>query len=248
MRAVGSVCSSEEAFLLVLLDGEVEDGPLVAVVDARDAGHVALPVVGLHLIDDFSGHVLQDHVAVVAEELLSIDEYLTDGLAVEREASVLVLHDAGQLLDEVLHHRPFGQLEGVGIVGYRIIDHRHLRQLAFHDGLRHHRRVFAHHDVGHLEVARLLGQRQLEFLHLVAHERHLQRVSGRRDAGQQELAVLLRRGAGYHRVALVVELHGSPFHGLQRLVLEDRAAYVEEVCGGGNSLSASLSQSGGRQQ
>ena len=180
VRAVGSVCSSEEAFLLVLLDGEVEDGPLVAVVDARDAGHVALPVVGLHLIDDFSGHVLQDHVAVVAEELLTIDEYLTDGLAVEREASVLVLHDAGQL------------------------HHRHLRQLAFHDGLRHHRRVFAHHDVGHLEVARLLGQRQLELLHLVAHERHLQRVCGRRDAGQQELAVLLRRGAGYHRVALVV--------------------------------------------
>ena len=206
---------------------EVEHRSLVPIVDACDASHVALSVVGLHLIDNFGRQVLQNQVAVVAEELLSVDQDLTDVLAVEGEVAVLVLHDSWQLLDEVFHHRAFRELEGIGVVGHRIVDDRHLRQLAFHDSLGHKGSILAHHHVGHLVVARLLGQRELELLRLEAHERHLKGVGGGRDGGQDELSVLLGCSAGNHRVALVVELHGCSLHRLQLVVLEDSAAYVK---------------------
>ena len=198
VSAVGAACVAEETFLSVLFDSEVEDRSLVSVVDARDASHIALPVVSLYLIDNLGRQVLEDQIAVVAEELFSVNKDLTDILAVEREVSVLVLHDAGQLLDEVFHHRAVGKLEGVGVVGHRIVDDCHFRQFAFHNGLSHQGCIFAHHHVGHLVVAGLLGQGEFELLRLEAHERHLKRVGGGRNARQEELPVLLRHRASNH--------------------------------------------------
>ena len=242
--AVSAVCSAEETFLPILFDSEVEHSSLVSVVDACDASHIALSVVGLHLIDNLGRQVLQDKVAVVAEELFSINEDLTDVLAVERVASVLVLHDAWQLLDEILHHRPFWELEGISVVGHRIVDDGHLRQFAFHNGFSHNRRILSHHHIRHLVVARLLGQSEFELLRLEAHERHLKCVGGGRNSGQDELSVLLRRSAGNHRVALVVELHGSPFHRLQLVVLVDSAAYIKQH----RLLLLGLNQGGSKQE
>ena len=173
MCTICSIDITEEPLFLVLLDGEVEYGPFVAVVDARDAGHIALSVVSLHFIDNLGGNVLEHQVAVVSEELLAVHKNLADVLAVEGIVAVIIYHDARQFLDEVFHHRAFRQFECIGIIGHRIVHNCHLRQFPFYDSFCHYCRILAHHDVCHLEIARALRQGQLELLLLKTHERYL---------------------------------------------------------------------------
>ena len=225
--AVGGVGVAEESFLFVFFDGDVEYGAFVAVVDACDACHVAFFVVGFDFVDDFGGYVLEYEVSVVAEELFSVHEYLADVFAVECESSVFVYDDARQFLDEFFHHGAFGQFEGVGVVGDGVVDYGHFWQFAFDYGFGHDGCVLAHHDVGYLEVAGALWQVEFELLCLEAHERYLQGVCGGGDAGQEVLAVLLGCGAGYHRVAFVVEFHGCAFHAVECFVFEDCAADIK---------------------
>ena len=244
VSAVSPVGSAKQTFLPVLLDSEVEHSPLVPVVNTCDSSHVALAVVSLHLIHDFGRQVLEHQIPVVAEELLAVHQNLTDVLAVESVVAVLVLNNSRQLLDEVFHHRTLGQFEGIRVIGHRIVYHRHFWQFALHNGFGHNRSILSHHHIRNLVVARLLRQDEFELLRLEAHERNLKGIGGSRNSGQDELSVLLSGGAGNHRVALVIELHSRPFHGVQLLVLVDSTADIKKH----RLLLLGLNQGGSKQE
>ena len=86
-----------------LLDGEVQHRFLVAVLDARDAGLVALLVVELHVLDNRNGYVLQGGLRVAQHEFLSVNQYLLHRLSVDGDISVLVDVGSRHSLDEFLN-------------------------------------------------------------------------------------------------------------------------------------------------
>ena len=162
--------ASEPPAPLVLLDFQVQDGLLLAVVDAGDPCQIALLVVCLDLIDHLGRDILQHQLLVAAEKLLAIDQYLFDLLAVVGDLAAVIDDDARQLLDEFLHHGTRRQREGSGVIDHRVIHHRHLRQFARDHSFLHQRGILLHEDVLHLFVATLALEGEGKSLRLEAHE------------------------------------------------------------------------------
>ena len=191
MCSVSAGDVAKPSALAILLDAQVQHGALVAVVHTGHTGKVALSLVGLHFVHDFGRQVLQYDVAVGAIEFLAIHQELLYTLSVPGVRAVVVDHDAWQFLHQFLHQCAVLQLEGVGIVHHGVVHHRHLGQLALHDGLGHDLGILAHQDVLHTEVARPVGQGHRKALLLVSDERYAQRVLPRHDVGHREHTVLL---------------------------------------------------------
>ena len=120
---VGSIQMSEDPPFSVLLDSKVQYCLLLSVVNAGNTGTVALLVVGLYLIHYLCRQVLQYHVSVVAEKLLTVHQNLADILSVEGVAAVLVLYNTRQFLYQFLYHGTVLQFEGIRIVHHGIIHH-----------------------------------------------------------------------------------------------------------------------------
>ena len=97
----------------------VEGLVALAVVHARKFGRVAQLVIDLHTVHGLRRKRLDGRRHVLAEELLAVDENLLDLLALRLDRTVR--HgDAGHLLQQPLDVGVVGDLEGSGVVTYRI--------------------------------------------------------------------------------------------------------------------------------
>ena len=98
---------------------DVEGLVALAVVHARKFGRVAQLVIDLHTVHGLRRKRLDGRRHVLAEELLAVDENLLDLLALRLDRTVR--HgDAGHLLQQPLDVGVVGDLEGSGVVTYRI--------------------------------------------------------------------------------------------------------------------------------
>ena len=135
------------AAIHTFLNGEVEHGLLVAVLDTRDAGLVALLVVELHILDDAHRQVLQRRLHIAQHKLLTVDQNLLNGLAVDGDITVLIDFGTRHTLDELLDGRALWRAEGIGVINQRVFLHHHLscttcnyRFFQQHGVCRHHQR------------------------------------------------------------------------------------------------------------
>ena len=113
-HAAGNV--AEHAVHHTLLHGEVDDGFVVAVVDAGKFGLLTLLLDDLYLFHQFGGQVAGSQLRVVQEEGLAVDGDLGDGFAVGGDAAVFAHFNAGELLEEVHQHIVVRDLERRGVV------------------------------------------------------------------------------------------------------------------------------------
>ena len=155
--------------LAVLLDGQVQHHSLLSVIDARDACCIALPVIGLYLVDHVGRQVLQGCLHVLPEELLSIHQYLRDGPAVQGIFPVLIYLHSGQLLHQFLHHRTFLHLEGIGVIHQSVITHRHLCHLPLHHRFTHQCGIFTQEHVAQQQA---VGLARDAYAHVFIKESH----------------------------------------------------------------------------
>ena len=90
LRACTQVHVAKPAVLHALLHRQVQHRLLLAIVDTRHARAVALPFVGLQLVDHVRGDVLHRHLLVVQEKLLAVHQNLRDLLAVDLDGAVFI--------------------------------------------------------------------------------------------------------------------------------------------------------------
>ena len=120
------------------LDAEVEHGLFLAVLNTRDAGEVALLVVGLDAVDDVRGQVLHGGLCVARHELLTIDEDLLHLLTVDLDGTVVADLCSRQTAYEFLDDGAFGRAEGVGIIDEGVGLEGYLRGVGRHRGTLQH--------------------------------------------------------------------------------------------------------------
>ncbi len=135
------------------LDGEVDDGLLVAVVDAREHRLVGFLLHDLHFLDYLRGNVLRRERRVVEEERLAVDGYLRDCLPVGGYRTVLRNLDPRKLLEKFLKHVVVRGLERRGVV---------LDGILLHDNRISHGRYLR--GLKHLYVRRHLHVTQIDAL------------------------------------------------------------------------------------
>ena len=213
LRTIGAFDIALPALAHSLLDGQVQHGLLFAVVDAGDAGVVALAVVGLDLTDHIGLNVLQRHLRVVAEELLLVDQDFLYLLAVDLDGALLGDFSAGELLQQRLEIGTGRDAEGVGIIYKGVGLHLHLRSLRRHQRLAHELRVVLQRDLSHGQLAVLLRDFDAAEHGLVAYERGTQQVAAHRDGGYGEGAVVARLLTCHLRAVQPHDDHGGTGHG-----------------------------------
>ena len=201
--AVARVDRAEPSVVHTLLDREVDDRLILAVVNAREACQITLAVDNLELVDHLGGNVLTGHRGVVAEEFLAVDEDFLHLLAVGRDFAVAAHFNARQALEQVLDHGI-----GLGLVGIGVeLDGVFLdRDRAFesHDhGLLKHNRVGIHLDHAHVHVAAVLTDGHVLDDIVVAQIGEAQQVLAGLDALDVEHAVHVGRGSLDHGAVLI---------------------------------------------
>ena len=115
VEAVSARHVAEPAVLHALLDGEVDDGLLFAVVNAGEPGQVGLAVNDLQLFDDVDRQVFGGYLGVVGEELLAVDQNLGNLFPGVGYLALAVDLDARQFFQQVFHYRVGLGFVGVGI-------------------------------------------------------------------------------------------------------------------------------------
>ena len=123
---------AKPAVLHALFHRQVQHRLLLAVVDACHARAVALPFVGLQLVNHVRGDVLHCHLLVVQEKLLAVYENLANFLAVDLDGAILVHLRARQLLHQSLQRRAFRHAIGRRVIHQRVALHLHLHGVALH--------------------------------------------------------------------------------------------------------------------
>ena len=102
---------------VLLLQSDVDDVALgLQVLDAEPLVLVGLLVVDGDVLYGVGRQVFEHELAVVAEELLAVEEQVVDELALVVDAAVALQLNAWQLTDEGVEHGAFGQDEGIGII------------------------------------------------------------------------------------------------------------------------------------
>ena len=224
LRATGQVEVGHVAPVHAPLDGEVEHGLLVAVLDASDAGLVTLLLVELHVLDDAHGQVLQRRLDVAEHELLAVEQNLRHRLAVESNIAVVVDIGTRHALDELLNGRALGRADGLGIIDERVLAHHHL------GGTARDHRLLQHHALGlHQQVAQFLvlvaAQRHLAHQRLEAHRRNLQAEGAARRSFNREVSPLVGHRTAHERAVVGPEqLDGGMGHRLFHLGIHQMAA------------------------
>ena len=94
------------------LGDDVQDGGLLAVVDAGHLGVVALLVISLDFVDNLHGQVFHGRLGVALEEVFAVDEKLGDGFAFPLDGAVVIYLDTRQLLHQGLERRALGHAVG----------------------------------------------------------------------------------------------------------------------------------------
>lgn len=96
---------------------------------------VVHPFVDLDFVHRVSGQILDRHLGAAREEVLAVHEQAFHLAAVHHDDPVFLQLHAGQHGDELVEHRPFGQLERVGVVDERVPFHHHHQFCSLHSRL-----------------------------------------------------------------------------------------------------------------
>ena len=87
---IGKVNVRNPSLFHSFLDGKVQHGLFLSVVNTCYAAVVTLALVGLQLLNHLAGQVLHSHLSVVLEELLALYHNLADALSVYLYVSFIV--------------------------------------------------------------------------------------------------------------------------------------------------------------
>ena len=197
-----------------LADGEVEHGLLLAVVDTRDTGVVALAVVGLDLTDHAGFQVLQGCLGVAAEELFLVDQDLLDLLTIDLNGTFLGDLGTGELLQQSLEVGACGHTEGVGVIDEGVGLHFHLRGLGGDHGVLQQPGIVLQHNLSQQHTAVLLRQVQRAPRGLVAYIRNTQQVVADLETADAESAVFFGGLTGHLGAVEFHNDHGGTGQGL----------------------------------
>ena len=91
-------------------------------------------VIDLHILHHVGGQIVEHDLAVLGEEVLTVEEQTLHIFAVDIDAAVVLQFHAGQLTDKSIKHAAFGELERVGVEheGVAFVVELHLRGLDHH--------------------------------------------------------------------------------------------------------------------
>ena len=98
----------------------------------------------LHVLHREVRQVVQHHLIITLEEILAVERQVINFLAIHRDLAVLFQLRTRQLTDQIVKHRPFGQVEGRGIIHHRVTSPHQLHLRRLHHKLLHlrlHRHV-----------------------------------------------------------------------------------------------------------
>ena len=118
--ASANACLAEVALLVFLLQFEVHNLVLSAVLYAGKLFLLRLVVVNLNLRNGFCINVLSDHLGVITEKVLAINIDLADILAHRLYSAVSINFNAWKFLQQVFYGRAGCNLESCGIVFHGI--------------------------------------------------------------------------------------------------------------------------------
>ena len=201
--AITGIDSAKPPVVHAFFHGQVDDGLVIAVVNAREACQVTLAVNDLQLVDHLGRDVFAGHSGVIAEELLAVDKDFLHFLAIGRDLAVTAHFHAGQTLQEVLDHGIGLGLIGIGIELYGVFlnDNRaldtHNNGLLKHDGIGIHR----HH--ADIDVATILTHTDVLNRVIVTKVREFQQVMTRLHPLNIEYTVKVGGSTLDHRAVLV---------------------------------------------
>ena len=201
LGTAGQVEVGHVAAVHTFLNSKVEHGLLIAVLNAGDAGLVALLVVELHVLDDVHGQVLQRRLDVAEHELLAVEQNLLHLLAVHGDVAVLVDLGARHALDQLLDGRALGRSVGFGVEHQRVLAHNDLGCTPRHHGLLQHHGLGRHHEVTEVVVA-VVAQRHLALNRLKAHRRNLQPINSVRRGLDSEVTAQVGHRTTHKRTVL----------------------------------------------
>ena len=102
------------------LDGKVDDGFLLTVIDAGEFGLFALFLYHLHLLHQLGRDVLGGQLGIVQEEGFAGDGDLGDGFPVGSDGAILGHFNARELLQEIHQHVVVADLERRSVILYGI--------------------------------------------------------------------------------------------------------------------------------
>ena len=211
LRPDAEVDVGEKSLVHPLLHTEIQDRRLVAVVDARHTGEVALLVVGLYGLYDGSGEVLHGGLRVAHHELFSVDENLLHFLAVDLDCPVVRHLRPGQLLHQCLDGRPLRCAVGRGVVLESVGLHDHLRCARHHLDLLQRVCVCLEVKLSDGDIL-LIGNRYVLEDRPVAYIRCLQDVSAVCRGSHLERTGLVGSGSYYVTAVLLQQLDDGKGH------------------------------------
>ena len=130
--SVAGIGIGEEAVSHALLHLQVEHSLLLAVINACNARKIALLVIELDLVDSIHRDILECHILVCAEEVLSFHKYAVDRLAVKLYGTVILNCHSRVLLYEFFEHRALCHAESRGVIHQCISRSRNGRNFGNH--------------------------------------------------------------------------------------------------------------------
>ena len=125
---------TEPSLLHSWLDGQVDHGFFIPVIESGHPCHIAQAVQHLYFFHHFRRQVFGSYFRVVGEEFFSVYQYFLDFFSIDGNLSFAVNFHAGHLFQQVFQDSPFGCLVRVGVIFDRVVADDHFRSLADHDG------------------------------------------------------------------------------------------------------------------
>ena len=111
---------TEDAVHHALLDGKVNDGLFLSVVNACELGLLGFLLDHLHLIHDFGRDILGSQLRIIQEECLSVNCYLADSLSVCCNGTIRTDLHARKLFQQIFQHVIVSRLERSCIILDRV--------------------------------------------------------------------------------------------------------------------------------
>ena len=131
------------------------------------------PLITRHVLHHIGRHVLQQQFAVAVEEVLPVQQHRVDGFPVHIDDAALLQRHARQFLDELVEHRAFCQIEGIGIIDERVAIHVELQLRRLHHHLVQLNLVAFRHP---LQIDGLDGTIAFPLVELLDVKRHIRRL------------------------------------------------------------------------
>ena len=120
LAAVAALGVDEPAYVVLAFEAHVHGQHLGCRDVVAALGVRGLTLIDLHVLDGVGRDVFEHEVVVAVKELLAVEQQRLHKLAVDLDLAVAVELHARQLRYQHIQHRPFGKLEGVGVVHDRV--------------------------------------------------------------------------------------------------------------------------------